>query len=381
LAGMAGDDVLKGGDGNDTIDPGEGDDLLLGGKGADLLLPGAEAKEAFGGQGNDTILAGDDGWTIFGNEDDDWLQGGAGDDEIVGDNDDPFGVTPIAGNDVLAGGGGNDTIRGEYGDDMILAGAGHDSVDGGRGFDWLLHSGGDDGIEIDFWALDVDAVEGISGGAGDDTLAGDSFAADGLDDAGLIAGLSGLLQGATSFSAGNIILGGGGSDFLEGRGGDDILHGDAFLSASLTGEGTGAAIERSVHLAEADSGAGADTLYGGAGADTLAGGAGADAFRFLLPSDGGDLILDFTSGEDRIEVSAWGFTVNYDCEHGLGAGRFVANARGISNAEAGAGQFVYRTTDGTLWFDADGSGSGGAMLMATLRGSPALTIADFGVFG
>ncbi|MFC7475027.1 peroxidase family protein [Dankookia sp. GCM10030260] len=380
LSGMAGDDVLKGGDGDDTIDPGEGDDLLLGGKGRDLLLPGADAKEAFGGQGNDTILAGDDGWAIFGNEDNDWLQGGEGDDEVVGDNNDPFGVTPIAGDDVLAGGGGDDTIRGEYGDDVILFGPGNDSMDGGRGFDWLAHAGGASGIAVDFWALDIDAVEGISGAGGDDTLAGDSFAADGLADASLIVGLSALL-GDTSFTGGNIILGGGGSDFLEGRGGDDFLHGDASLSVSLTGEGTAGGIERSIRIAEAGSGAGADTLYGGAGADTLAGGDGADAFRFLLAADGGDLILDFTSGEDVIEISAWGFAVDYDGDHGLGAHRFVANADGAADAVAGAGQFVYRTTDGTLWFDADGSGAGGTVLLATLRGKPVLTIEDFSVFG
>ena len=50
----------------------------------------------------------------------------------------------------------------------------------------------------------------------------------------LIAGLQAFLgAGVTSFSAGNIILGGGGSDFLEGRGGNDLIDGDAWLNVQI----------------------------------------------------------------------------------------------------------------------------------------------------
>ncbi len=37
----------------------------------------------------------------------------------------------------------------------------------------------------------------------------------------------------TSFGAGNIILGGDGSDIIEGRGGDDIIDGDAWLNVRI----------------------------------------------------------------------------------------------------------------------------------------------------
>ena len=51
---------------------------------------------------------------------------------------------------------------------------------------------------------------------------------------GLIAGLQDFLgAGVTSFSAGNIILGGAGSDFLEGRGGNDLIDGDAWLNVQI----------------------------------------------------------------------------------------------------------------------------------------------------
>ena len=40
--------------------------------------------------------------------------------------------------------------------------------------------------------------------------------------------------GVTSFDAGNIILGGDGSDILEGRGGDDLLDGDRSLNVRIS---------------------------------------------------------------------------------------------------------------------------------------------------
>ena len=41
-------------------------------------------------------------------------------------------------------------------------------------------------------------------------------------------------HGVTSFGAGNIILGGDGSDILEGRGGDDLIDGDAWLNVRIS---------------------------------------------------------------------------------------------------------------------------------------------------
>jgi Ca2+-binding RTX toxin-like protein len=64
LNGDAGDDVLIGGDGNDTINGGEGDDVLLGGPGQDVLD---------GGPGDNVVIQGEDvaRGTVAGDE---WLR-------------------------------------------------------------------------------------------------------------------------------------------------------------------------------------------------------------------------------------------------------------------------------------------------------------------
>ena len=51
----------------------------------------------------------------------------------------------------------------------------------------------------------------------------------------MIDGLGGLLPaGSTSFGSGNILLGGAGSDLIEGRGGDDVIDGDRWLNVRLS---------------------------------------------------------------------------------------------------------------------------------------------------
>ena len=56
----------------------------------------------------------------------------------------------------------------------------------------------------------------------------------------LIIGLDGFFPaGPVAFSDGNIMLGGGGSDFIEGRGGNDIIDGDACLHVELTRDANG----------------------------------------------------------------------------------------------------------------------------------------------
>jgi Ca2+-binding RTX toxin-like protein len=55
---------------------------------------------------------------------------------------------------------------------------------------------------------------------------------------------------------------------------------------------------------------GADTIFGHGGNDTSTGGAGADTFVFGS-GDGKDVILDFESGIDKIDVSNWAGIANF----------------------------------------------------------------------
>ncbi len=60
----------------------------------------------------------------------------------------------------------------------------------------------------------------------------------------LITGLDRYFPGASTgtpvaFSDGNIMLGGGGSDMIEGRAGNDIIDGDARLHVALTTDANG----------------------------------------------------------------------------------------------------------------------------------------------
>ncbi|WP_373860962.1 calcium-binding protein, partial [Azotobacter vinelandii] len=96
-----------------------------------------------------------------------------------------------------------------------------------------------------------------------------------------------------------------------------VIEGDAGNNALL---GTSAAETLLGHAGNdtLDGAGGDDILVGGAGRDTLTGGAGADLFRFDALSDSqrnyttgdnqGDRIVDFSVGEDKLDVSALGFT-------------------------------------------------------------------------
>ena len=92
VQGLAGDDTIVTGNGDDTIDGGAGNDTITSGNGSDTID---------GGDGNDIIRAGDGT---------DVVKGGAGNDSIEGG----------AGNDVIRGGAGNDNIDAGAGDDLVV---------------------------------------------------------------------------------------------------------------------------------------------------------------------------------------------------------------------------------------------------------------------
>ena len=165
----------------------------------------------------------------------------------------------------------NVSLTGTQGDDdLITGGTGDDRVFGEGGADTIHGQEGDDTLD---------------GGVGDDVIFGDEG-----DD---------------------VIHGGEGGDHLEGGAGADALAGNLGDDVLMAGEG-GDSLQ---------GGEGADKLVGGAGEDRLEGGAGddhlwggewsadgaSDTFVFS-PGSGQDMVHDFETASDVIDLSAYGIT-------------------------------------------------------------------------
>ncbi len=278
LAGTTAKDHFDGGDGNDHLSGGDGNDALNGGAGDDDLV---------GGSGNDTIDGGAGLDVISGDAGNDKLGGGAGDDVVSG-GDGKDAIDGGAGNDVLDGGAGNDAIKGGAGDDDLTGGDGNDTLQGGDGNDTLLGGAGNDHLDggkgNDHLLAGQDGGnDALAGGAGED-LVDYSAASTGMTIDLNIGVAYGTLTTATS-----------GTEKLSGI--EDVL-GSAFDDVIIGSKGDN----------KLDGGAGNDTITGGKGADTLTGGAGNDVFVFTTPKDSDthktDVITDFTTGEDKIDLSA-----------------------------------------------------------------------------
>lgn len=247
-------DKITAGGGADRVDASRGDDLVFGEVESGATGLGAGDDRIKGGPGNDRLYGegvSGAGYTRFGA---DRIDGGVGADEIVGDAEDlTSGVRPGA--DRLYGNAGNDVLRG---DGKLLANIGASGEDR------------------------------LYGGPGDDLLVGDGLLEPGAD---------GLW------------------DTLVGGPGDDRLYGDAPIGADAVTLGAPAdsypwAFGQDGGKDTLDGGAGDDLLVGGTGPDDLIGGEGADTFLFF-PTDEDfrdgteDRILDFESGEDKIDLTWW----------------------------------------------------------------------------
>ncbi len=282
-----GDDVLRGNQGNDVITSARGADLMFGDQGNDYIVLGQDAAEAFGGTGDDFILGGAGKDFILGNEGSDWIEGGPGFETIAGENSELFFNSPLIGHDVMFGQGDETDYDAESGDDIMGSGPSVFRYEGMFGFDWAIAKHDLAGVHFDlqipiFSTIpnDIlkdrfDQVEGLSGWVYDDHLDGDDrghkgggssapdsvptelFAEhlltqegvdriagmnqwfggfDGTDARQTLFGLPSPVPGSaavSTFRDGNILMGGDGNDFLRGRGGYDIIDGDAWLNVRI----------------------------------------------------------------------------------------------------------------------------------------------------
>ncbi|MCX8571644.1 DUF5801 repeats-in-toxin domain-containing protein [Aminobacter sp. MET-1] len=186
-------------------------------------------------------------------------------------------LTGTSGDDLLVAGAGGDTLNGQGGNDWLTGGAGADNLNGGTGNDTASYANSTASVRIN---LDNDGdatTDTASATPSDGQVGGDAFG-DNLDSIENLVGGSGddYLAGN---SGQNILMGLGGNDLLFGEGGNDILYG----------------------------GAGNDTLNGGTGSDTMTGGEGADTFVISADAISGsidDIITDFNPSQgDVLDLS------------------------------------------------------------------------------
>jgi Ca2+-binding RTX toxin-like protein len=123
-------------------------------------------------------------------------------------------------------------------------------------------------------------------------------------------------------------------------------------------------------------GAGADRLVSGGGADILVGGLGADVFVLPAAAPGAQapVIGDFASAElDKIELSIALFPGIGTAGQPLSAAAFALGNQALQADD----RIIYDHFTGALLCDADGSGTGAAVLIAQLANNAALTAGDF----
>ena len=255
-------------------------DNLIGSAFADMLTGDGAANVLTGGSGADTLSGGSGDDILYGNQDNDVLYGNQGADTLYGGQ----------GNDALYGGQGDDSMFSNAGDDLLEGGAGINRVDGGDGIDTAAYAFAASGVSISLALQGQLQATGISTDLliGIENLTGSTFADALTGDAS-----ANFLQGGVGADT---MSGGAGNDILFGGADNDVLYGNQD-SDSLYGGAGGDALY---------GGQGDDFIIGGAGADVLFGNLGADTFQYFATSDspvgGSDLIADFTSGVDKIEL-------------------------------------------------------------------------------
>jgi Ca2+-binding RTX toxin-like protein len=322
VIGTAGNDSLQAGSGNDTLDGLGGVDTMNGGQGNDLYIVTAGDVLSDPG-GIDTVQTAIT-WSL-GDDFENLTMTGSAAIQVQGNG----------ANNFIIGNSGNNYFNARHGNDTIQAGDGNDSIDVSS------FNTGDHGDDV------------VDGGANFDSLDFDGYATTGLVadfNTGTITG--GDAAGSTvTFSNIEQLVGGGFADRMTGNA----------AANDLMGRG------------------GNDTLQGGAGNDTLTGGAGSDSFVFAEApgAANADQINGFVSADqlllDNAAFTAIGATGNF----ASGDARFWSSSAGT--AHDANDRVVYNTSTGNLYYDADGSGTGAAQLIATLAGNPSITATDITV--
>ncbi len=260
----------------------EGASDIYGVRGSMVIGPGSVIERVVAGTGNDVVNGNSANNILRGNSGHDRLYGKGGDDTLYGNS----------GDDWLNGGQGADTLDGGAGTDNLEGGAGADSLTGGPGADTASYSGSPAAVTV---RLHNDQSEG--GDAAGDTFAG-RVEVNWTDSEGT-AHTEALpdIENLTGSAFDDTLAGDRRDNRLDGGAGNDTLYG-----GPGGGDDTIIAEDGNDRLF---GGHGNDRLQGGLGNDRLSGGPGRDVFVFV-PGTYEDTITDFTLGEDKIDLTAFG---------------------------------------------------------------------------
>lgn len=387
-----------------------------------LTLTGTVAINGTGNNLANVIVGNAAANTLNGGTGADRLSGGGGNDIYVTDGGDVIYEAAYQGTDtvrssvsyalganlenlVLTGpsainGTGNSLANVIYGNAAanVLNGAtGADRLYGGGGNDIYVTDGGDIIYEAAYQGTDtVQSRVTYTLGANLENLT--------LTGGAAINGTGNTLNNViTGNGAANVLNGGTGADRLVGGAGNDTYitdGGDVIYEAANQGTDTvqsrashtlSANVENLVlvNTATALNGIGNalansitgnnynNKLAGGGGNDTLRGGLGNDVFVFdtAIGAANRDTIVDFSNvsgNNDTFQLDNAVFT-RLGAAGALNTSFFKAG----TTAQDANDYIVYNKATGALYYDADGSGGGAAVQIATLSNRPTLTAGDF----
>ena len=376
---------------NNTIWGNAGDNIIDGGAGADYML---------GGSGNDSYTIDNAGDIIvdhFGND-----TVATSINYLLPDNIENLQASNIAGTAPL-------TLRGNGLNNFIWGNQGNNYIDGVGGADFMIGYGGDDVYIVD----NTGDIAYEEAGGGSDTVGTWVSFTLGANIENLQAAVtwSGQALHLTGNSMSNYIWGTQGNDVIDGAGGADVMigyggndiyfvdnSGDVTLEEANGGSDTVAATaDHSLaanieNLQAANIGGSANlaltgneqgnfiwgtqgnnVLAGRGGNDRIFGYGGADQFLFNTAAGAAnaDWLDDFQAGVDKIALDNEIFTALAD-----GALPSSAFVTGTAAADADD-RIIFDSATGSIFYDADGSGAGSALLVAIIPAGQPLTASDF----